>query len=181
MIAAAYKKTGDALNSAQVQGGFLVRARRRSPNTARRSGSSPTSPTPTTASRGRWSSPPSDRGRIMTKGWRTRKAVKLAPKDGNISNTLALAEYRAGHWNESIAASERSVALRNGGNAYDWLFRALAHWQKGEKDKGRTWFDKAVAWTKEKNPENLELRQIWAEAAQLLGRPGPDGAGEQPE
>ena len=110
-----------------------------------------------------------------------RKAVKLAPKDGNISNTLALAEYRAGHWNESIAASERSVALRNGGNAYDWLFRALAHWQKGEKDKGRTWFDKAVAWTKEKNPENLELRQIWAEAAQLLGRPGPDGAGEQPE
>jgi superkiller protein 3 len=103
-----------------------------------------------------------------------RKAVELAPKNGAIVNTLALAEYRSGRWDASIAASERSMSLRNGGDASDWFFLAMAHWQKGEKDEARKWFDKAVAWTKEKDPKNSELRQFWAEAAELLGQPGPD-------
>jgi tetratricopeptide (TPR) repeat protein len=109
-----------------------------------------------------------------------RKAAELAPKDGNIYNTLALAEYRAGHWNESIAASARSVALGNGGNAHDWLFLALAHWQKGDKDEARKWFHKAVDWIKEKDPKNVELRRFWEEAAELLGQPGPDASGQGP-
>ena len=107
----------------------------------------------------------------------SRKAVELAPKDGNYVNTLALAEYRVGHWNESIAASERSMALRKGGDASDYFFLALALWQKGEKAQARAWFDKAVAWTKEKNPKDLELRQFWKEAAKLLGLPGPNSTG----
>ena len=102
-----------------------------------------------------------------------QKAVELAPKNGDIFNTLALAEYRLGHWVESIAASERSVALRNGGDADDWFVLAMAHWQKGDKVEARNWFDKAVAWIKEKNPKNGELRQFWAETAELLGQPGP--------
>jgi len=106
-----------------------------------------------------------------------RKAVELAPKNGNNFNTLALAEYRSGHWAESLAASERSMALRNGGNGYDWFFLAMARWQKGDKDEARKWFDKAVAWTNEKDPKNLELRQFWAEAAELLGQPGPNASG----
>src|SRR5262249_14681663 len=103
-----------------------------------------------------------------------RKAVELAPKDGNSANTLAVAEYRSGHWAESIAASERSMALTKGGGAGDWFFLAMAHWKKGEKDEARKWFDKAVAWTKEKEPKNAELRPFWTEAAELLGQPGPD-------
>jgi tetratricopeptide (TPR) repeat protein len=106
-----------------------------------------------------------------------RKGVALAPKDGNQYNTLALAEHRVGHWAESIAASERSMALRNGGVASDWFFLAMAHWQKGEKDEARKWFDKAVARTKEKDPKNTELRGFWTEAAVLLGQPGPVAAG----
>jgi serine/threonine-protein kinase len=106
-----------------------------------------------------------------------RKAVELEPGDSALVNTLALAEYRVGHWAESIAASERSMALRNGGDASDWFFLAMAHWQKGGKDGGRKWFDKAVAWTKEKDPKNSELRQFWTEAAELLGQPGPDAPG----
>jgi tetratricopeptide (TPR) repeat protein len=106
-----------------------------------------------------------------------RKAVELAPQDGGFANTLALAEYRSGHWAESIAASERSMALRNGGVASDWFFLAMAHWQKGENDEARRRFDMAVAWTKEKDPKNAELRQFWTEAAELLGQPGPVAAG----
>jgi tetratricopeptide (TPR) repeat protein len=106
-----------------------------------------------------------------------RKAVELAPKDGRYVNTLALAEYRAGHWNESISASERSMALQNGGDASDWFFLALAHSRKDEKDDAGKWFDKAVAWTTEKDPKNAELRQFWKEAAVLLGQPGPNASG----
>ena len=107
-----------------------------------------------------------------------RKAIESAPKNGAVVNTLALAEYRSGHWAESIAANEQTMALRNGGAASDWFFLAMAHWQKGDKDESRRWFDKAVAWTKEKGPKNAELRQFWTEAAELLGQPGPDAAGK---
>ena len=102
-----------------------------------------------------------------------RKAVELAKKDENCYNTLALAEYRSGHWAESLAASERSMELRKGGDAYNWFFQAMARWQKGDKDEARKWFDKAVVWTKANDPKNVELRQFWTEAAELLGQPGP--------
>jgi tetratricopeptide (TPR) repeat protein len=106
-----------------------------------------------------------------------RKAVELAPKHGNSFNTLALAEYRSGHWTESLAASERSMALTNGGVAFDWFFLALGHGQRGDKDQARKWFEKAVAWTKTRAPKNKELLQFWTEAAELLGQPGPGAKG----
>ncbi len=65
------------------------------------------------------------------------------------------------------------MRLSNGGNAFNQFFLAMALWQKGKKDKSRTWFDKAVAWTKEKDAKNNELVQFWTEAAKLLGSVGP--------
>jgi tetratricopeptide (TPR) repeat protein len=102
-----------------------------------------------------------------------RKAVQLAAKDGDSINTLALAEYRTGHWAESLAASERSMPLRKGGDASDWFFMAMAIWQKGDRKRARTWFDKAITWTNAKAPENKEFLQFWKEAASLMGQPGP--------
>jgi eukaryotic-like serine/threonine-protein kinase len=107
----------------------------------------------------------------------SKKALELAPNKGLYYNTLALVEYRRGRWNDSIAAATRSIAIGNGGDASDWFFLALAHWQLGEKEKARTWFDKAVAWTKEKRPKNAELFQFWKEAAKLLALPGPSEPG----
>ncbi len=108
-----------------------------------------------------------------------RKGVELAPTNGNSFNTLALVEYRLGRWAESLAASERSMELQKGGHAGDWFLLAMARWQKGDKDETRKWFDKAVAWTREKDPKNAELRQFWAEAAELLGQPGPNAPGAE--
>jgi serine/threonine-protein kinase len=104
-----------------------------------------------------------------------RKAVELAPKDGNIANTLALAEYRLGHWAESIAASGRSIELLKDVDASNWFFLAMAHWQKGDKDEARKWFDKAVEWTKEKDAGDSWswAYRFWSESAGLLGQPGP--------
>jgi len=109
-----------------------------------------------------------------------RKAVALAPKDGNFHNTLALAEYRAGHWAESRAASERAIELIKGADASNWFFLAMALWQQGENDRARTFFDKAVAWARKYAPKNAELIQFWREAAGLLGRPGPGTATPPP-
>jgi hypothetical protein len=69
-----------------------------------------------------------------------------------------------------------SIQLGNGGNATDWFFLAMAHWRSGQKDTARTWYDKAVARTKQNNPTDPDLRQFWSEAADLFGAPGPDPA-----
>jgi tetratricopeptide (TPR) repeat protein len=103
--------------------------------------------------------------------------VALAPTAGNNYNTLALAEYRAGHLAESIAAAERSIELlRLGVDASNWFFLAMAHVRRGEADRARAYYDRAVAWTREHDPKNAELLQFWREAAALLDRPGPDTA-----
>jgi hypothetical protein len=46
----------------------------------------------------------------------------------------------------------------------------MARWQKSDRE-ARKWFETAVAWAKQ-DPKNVELRQFWSEAAQLLGLPG---------
>ena len=104
------------------------------------------------------------------------RAITLDPKDGTRYNTLALAEYRAGHFAESIAAVERSIRLLPGIDASNWFFLAMARARMGEKDQATAWFDRAVAWTRKNDPKNPELLRFWAEAAGLLVRPGPDAA-----
>jgi tetratricopeptide (TPR) repeat protein len=43
-----------------------------------------------------------------------RQAVAVSPTAGGLINTLALAEYRVGHWAETIVAVDRSIALTKG-------------------------------------------------------------------
>jgi tetratricopeptide (TPR) repeat protein len=105
-----------------------------------------------------------------------RKAVELAMNGENHFGTLALAEYRSGHWAESLAGSDRSLELGKGGGASEWFFQSVARWQKGDKDEARKWLNKAVGWTKKNDPMNAELLAFWREAALLLGQPGPSAA-----
>jgi hypothetical protein len=74
-----------------------------------------------------------------------------------------------GNWKEAVAALEKLMKLRNGGDSFDWFFLAMARWQLGEKEKARTWFDKAVQWMDKNQPRNEELGRFRKEAAQLLG------------
>ena len=106
-----------------------------------------------------------------------RKAVQLAPGAGGCWNTLGVALYRKGDWKAAIEALTKSTELSNGGDGMDRFFLAMAHWQKGGKAEARKWFDLGVAWTKEKDPKNVELGRFWAEAAELLGQPGPGAKG----
>jgi serine/threonine protein kinase/tetratricopeptide (TPR) repeat protein len=96
------------------------------------------------------------------------RAVAARPGDGSIWNTLGVARYRNHQWKEAIAAFDKSMGLRNGGDAYRWYFLAMCHWQLGEKDEARKWYDKAVEWTEKNQPKNTQLRHFRTEAEELL-------------
>jgi tetratricopeptide (TPR) repeat protein len=98
-----------------------------------------------------------------------KKAVALAPKEGTFWNTLGAAQYRAGDWKAAVAALEKSMELRKGGDSVDWFFLAMAHRQLGDKKKARTWFDQAVQWMNKHQPADEELRRFRSETAELLG------------
>jgi superkiller protein 3 len=103
-----------------------------------------------------------------------RQATTLNPNDASASATLALAEYRAGHWSESVTAADRSLELAKGVDDANGFVLAMALWRQGSKDRSRSIFDQAVAWTPKNDPKKPELLQLWREAASLLGRPSPD-------
>jgi hypothetical protein len=98
-----------------------------------------------------------------------KKAVELAPDVATYWNTLGAAHYRAGNWKDAVAALDKSMELRNGGDSFDWFFLAMAHWQLGHKEEARKWFDKAVERMEKNRPSDEELRRFRAEAAELLG------------
>jgi tetratricopeptide (TPR) repeat protein len=98
-----------------------------------------------------------------------KKAVDISPKVGNYWSTLGAAHYRAGNWKDAVAALEKSMPLKKGGDSFDWLFLAMACCQLGEKEKAQSWFDRAVQWMDKHQPADEELRRLRTEAADLLG------------
>src|SRR5262249_27273661 len=103
-----------------------------------------------------------------------RRAVELAPQDGNSRHTLGVALYRAGDWQAALGELTRSMEFRKGGDSVDWLFLAMAHRQLGHRDEARQWFERAAKWMDEhatRNKELLrfqELLRFRAEAEELL-------------
>ncbi len=85
-----------------------------------------------------------------------REAVVLGPKDPDFRTTLALAEFRAGNWNESLAAAERSLELSKGADASSLFLKAMALWQQGDKAGSRSLFDQAAALTNNNDPEQAD-------------------------
>ncbi|MCI0332437.1 MAG: serine/threonine-protein kinase [Planctomycetes bacterium] len=107
------------------------------------------------------------------------EAVQHQPKNWRATDALGIALYRAGDWQASDDALERSFALTPGPkgrysiDAKRWLYLSMAHWQMGHKDEAREWYDKAVEWM-DKHPGYKELIRFRAEAAELLGVPHPE-------
>ena len=97
------------------------------------------------------------------------KAVKLAPNSGGNWNTLGIVQYRKGEWKAAADSLGKSMELRKGGDSSDWFFQAMVHWQLGDQDEARKWYDQAVGWMEKNAPNDEELRSIRAEAAELFG------------
>jgi hypothetical protein len=61
------------------------------------------------------------------------------------------------------------MALRKGGDSFDWFFLAMAHWQLDQKAEAQKWYGRAVEWMQKNQHKNPELVRFRAEAAELLG------------
>jgi serine/threonine protein kinase/tetratricopeptide (TPR) repeat protein len=117
-----------------------------------------------------------------------KKGIELDPQNEQLSNTLGVAYYRAGKWQDAIEWLEKSMKirisgnvgdpsnrgfdqllkLRHGGDSFDWFFLAMAHWQLDHKDEARKWHAKAVEWMDANKPHDQELLRFRAEADELI-------------
>ncbi len=98
------------------------------------------------------------------------EAAELAPATRSFWNTLGVAHYRAGQWDQAIVALNRAMELRSG-NGYDWFPMAAAHAARGDHIEALSWYDRALAWMK-REPGRLrddELKLFRAEAEHRLG------------
>jgi eukaryotic-like serine/threonine-protein kinase len=104
-----------------------------------------------------------------------RKAVEMKPTNWLYWNTLGVSAFRVGDWKTANESLRRAIQLdASGGNPANWFFLAMTLQQQGESKEARQLFDQAVAWMNKEKPEEPELYRFHAEAAKLLGLPGPD-------
>ena len=101
-----------------------------------------------------------------------KRAVELAPTEGNCRNTLGAAYYRAGAWRKALAELTESMRLRHGGDSFDWFFLAMAHYRLDHREEAWQWFHRAVLWSEKHRPSDEELRRFREEAEALLGLRG---------
>jgi tetratricopeptide (TPR) repeat protein len=98
-------------------------------------------------------------------------AIERAPDNGYIVNTLGAGYYRTGNWKAAIEALKQAEELSQGQFfSSDAFFIAMAHWQLGDKDAARKWYNAGVRWMA-KFKDNDEQRRFRAEAATLLKLP----------
>lgn len=103
-------------------------------------------------------------------------AVRGAPENGNILNTLGVAQYRMGQYAEALATltkSEKMNATQNGSHPADLAFLAMAQHQLGQKEEARATLDRLhdvmtnLRWFR-----NPEARSFLGEAKETLkGKP----------
>jgi tetratricopeptide (TPR) repeat protein len=104
-----------------------------------------------------------------------KKAVELDPTGGDYAGHLGMAYYRAGDWKAAVVTLEKVIE-----EMPDWsrLFLAMAHWQLGQKDEARRWYNEAIPWLDMDPVEDQGFHGLSAEAAALLEipeQPQPEG------
>jgi len=106
-----------------------------------------------------------------------RRSLEQMPEDHDNRNTLGVVEYRLGHWDAAIKALDESRAIDSYRHyaSFDWIFLAMAHWQRGEKEQARTCYGHAVDGINRMVPEYYwdspclwEMEAFRAEAEELI-------------
>lgn len=103
-----------------------------------------------------------------------RRALELNPNEYRIWNTLGVAYFRLGDWDDALSALYRSMELHDEGDSWDWFFLAMIHERLGHKERAREWFDKAVHFSRRYYPDDEELYRFEVEASEALGLPKPE-------
>jgi tetratricopeptide (TPR) repeat protein len=106
-----------------------------------------------------------------------RKAVELEPQNNLYVNTLGVALYRNGEFQEAIPVLQKSLTAGTGAaDAFDLIFLAMCYHCLGEPAKARDHYDRAAAWFEQRRcklpaPWVTELTEFQAEARALLALP----------
>ncbi len=100
-----------------------------------------------------------------------QKAVEMEPTNGSYWNALGVAQYRASQWEKAIDSLQKSMAIKSGGDAFDFFFLAMVQQKSGQPDEARKWYDKGLESMEKNAPQNLDLIRFRAESAATLGVP----------
>jgi len=90
-------------------------------------------------------------------------AVKQRPENPELRKTLGVALVRAGRPRQAIAALEESIRVNgHGGNAFDWLFLALAHHRLGHAKEASTALATARDWIAHGDERAIPDPYLWS-------------------
>jgi tetratricopeptide (TPR) repeat protein len=105
------------------------------------------------------------------------KAFKTEP-EGNWWNTLGVALCRVEEWKKAIEALQTADEFDQGQarvdldpdktTGHNGFFLAMAHWQLGNKDEAKKWYQRAVRYMDKHDARNEELGRFRAEAEELF-------------
>jgi tetratricopeptide (TPR) repeat protein len=98
-----------------------------------------------------------------------KRLVELAPQKGLYWRTLGAAHYGIEAWKGTVAAMEKAMKVRNGGDGTERFFIAMARWHMGNPEAARADYEAAVQWMNKHRPQHHDLRRYQTEAAALLG------------
>jgi WD40 repeat protein/tRNA A-37 threonylcarbamoyl transferase component Bud32 len=96
-------------------------------------------------------------------------ACRGDPASSAYRTTLGLAQYRLGKFQkERYQAALATLTGCDQNDPTTLMFLAMVHWQLGEKDKARAWFDKAIQGMEQGKQDDTDLKRFRAEAGELL-------------
>ena len=99
-----------------------------------------------------------------------RRGLARRPESVPARQAMGMALYRAGRWDEAIAALTRATEPEDEKVlAFPGFFLAMAHHRKGDRREARSWYDRSLARMAEHNRDDPTASRYRAEAAALLG------------
>jgi tetratricopeptide (TPR) repeat protein len=105
-----------------------------------------------------------------------QRFVEFRPSRSDGWYNLGVAQCRAGDYRTAIDTLQkfRELQLREGSNpaddGFDFYFLSMAHWQLGQEDEARRWFDRGAQWWEQNRPGSKCLGYF--EAGAMLKIPG---------
>jgi serine/threonine protein kinase/WD40 repeat protein/Tfp pilus assembly protein PilF len=106
-----------------------------------------------------------------------KKAVELTPGEWMYLNTLGVAYYRQGQYEQALQTLERSLHDSKGDYAaYDLFFLAMCHARLGDPAKAKDCYERALRWVQQQSKllpsTKEELNSFRSEAEALLRQQG---------
>ncbi len=103
-----------------------------------------------------------------------RKSVKLAGENAGAEyNTLGLALIRNKLWDEALTTLNKSVEFSKGSEPTDFFFLAMLYQSRGARTDAERNFARGADLARKLGRSDPPTRELWAEAAKALGKPGP--------